>query len=82
MTDPIAWLDQAEAGAVANPVPAAWSDLPRATSALRAVLKLHRQVAHGTTGTTTWPGVCDHCRDTYPCPTVTAITTALTQEDA
>ncbi len=50
---------------------------PAATTALRAVLDLHAFVParpgyH--------PDGCRHCQSRYPCPTVTAITTAL--EDA
>jgi hypothetical protein len=59
--------------------PRAWLDrvepddaLPAATTALRAVLNLH---APGE-----FRAFCRDCSKPYPCPTVTAITTAL--EDA
>ncbi|MFJ2298129.1 hypothetical protein [Oerskovia paurometabola] len=53
------------------------TDLPAATTALRAVLDLHAFVParpgyH--------PDGCLHCQSPYPCPTVTTITNAL--EDA
>lgn len=49
------------------------TDLPAATTALRSVLDLHRADHEGR---------CVEDVEDYPCPTVTAITTALSQEDA
>ncbi|MEV7962376.1 hypothetical protein [Oerskovia paurometabola] len=62
------------------------TDLPTATAALRAVLDLHRPQAPG--GNLVGDDFCHGCWEAggcdaaplYPCPTVTAITTAL--EDA
>lgn len=88
MTDARTWLDQVDAihnQVIRNDQRAEWQRLtaehdalPAATTALRAVLDLHRFVParrgiHS--------GACSQCWCPYPCLTVTAITTALTEED-
>ncbi|MHA7132556.1 hypothetical protein [Oerskovia turbata] len=102
MTDPRTWLDQVDArtNAATDLVgeayvdalsSAAGTDLPAATTALRAVLDLHRRIRYVTAKFAAKfrdvpEFVCEHCLAEsdgcvpYPCPTVTAITTAL--EDA
>lgn len=61
------WLTEPNAAWIAH----ARTDLPAATTALRAVLDLHRTMS---------AAFCQSCFAPYPCPTVTAITAAL--EDA
>ena len=51
------------------------TSLPRALDALEAVLALHRK-REWIVGLNS----CDHCRVDWPCPTVTAIETALRGE--
>lgn len=59
-------------------IAAARTDLPAATAALRAVLDLHQP--HNLDNGTSINYLCVECLARFPCPTVTAITTAL--EDA
>lgn len=69
-------------------IASARTDLPAATTALRAVLNLHDRRPYDTIrdgvafGQTDYPDLCAECRvpTPYPCQTVTVITTAL--EDA
>ena len=55
-------------------------DMPRALAALKAVLKLHQGITDGD-----YPeslALCDECGEWAPCPTVRAITAALTGKEA
>lgn len=67
-------------------IASARADLPAATTALRAVLDRHARRPYDTIRDgvtfeqTDYPDLCTECRQTFPCPTVTAITTPL--EDA
>lgn len=87
MTDARTWLDQVDAihnQVIRSDQRAEWERLtaehdamPAVTTALRAVLDLHAFVP---ARTGYHPDGCRHCQSRYPCPTVTAVTTAL--EDA
>lgn len=79
MTDARTWLDQVDARAKedAPPTYKVADDALIATTALRAVLDLHQEGDDGEcTGCRAECLYCESEHD-YPCPTVTAITTAL-----
>lgn len=66
------WLDRAEKASRAD----AWRFLPQTVAALRAVLGGHYE--SDKERYPAWAGCCAHDRYRWPCPTVRAVTEALT----